>query len=99
MNQIDADQIALRVYDDVVRRWLPVMDIAMLGEVIADLGEGPGALWGVLRADLTPRRDLLRLDVLAAAERLLGYSWLIEDDALLTIPDTPSCLLDDDSKR
>jgi hypothetical protein len=92
MNQPDCDRIAFRGYDDAVRRWIPTMNLCMLGEVIFDLSEAPGALWGDVGPQIAPQRDLLRLDVLEAAEVLLGHSWPIEGDALLSISGGVTCL-------
>ena len=83
LNQADCDRIAFRGYDDAVRRWIHTMNLCMLGEVIFDLSEAPGALWGDVGPQIAPQRDLLRLDVLEAAEALLGHSWPLEGDALL----------------
>jgi hypothetical protein len=91
MNQPDCDRIAFRGYDDAVRRWIPTMNLCMLGEVIFDLSEAPGALWGDVGPQIAPQRDLLRLDVLEAAEVLLGHSWPIEGDALLSISGGITC--------
>jgi hypothetical protein len=81
MDQATSDLIAWRCFDDVVRRWLPTMDKATLGAVIFDLREAPGSLWAGLRGDLANARDLLRLDVVAAAEALMGGPWPILGDA------------------
>ena len=83
LNPADCDPIAFRAYDDAVRRSIPIMNLYMLGEVMFDLSEAPGALWGDVGPQIAPQRDLLRLDVLEAAEALLGHSWPIEGDALL----------------
>jgi hypothetical protein len=93
LNQADCDRIAFRGYDDAVRRWIPTMNLCMLGEIIFDLSEAPGALWGDVGPQIAPQRDLLRLDVLEAAEALLGHSWPIEGDALLllSISDGVTC--------
>lgn len=85
MNQADCDRIAFRAYDDAVRRWIPTMNLCMLGEVIFDLSEASGALWGEVGPQMAPQRDLLRLDVLEAAEALLGHSWPIEGNVLLSL--------------
>jgi hypothetical protein len=50
----------------------------MLGEVIFDLSDAPGALWGEVGPQMAPQRELLRLDVLEAAEALLGHPWPLE---------------------
>jgi hypothetical protein len=78
MNQADCDRIAFREYDDAVRRWIPTMNLCMLGEVIFDLSDAPGALWGEVGPQMAPQRELLRLDVLEAAEALLGHPWPLE---------------------
>ena len=91
MTQADCDRIAFRAYDDAVRRRLPTMNLCMLGEVIFDLSEAPGALWGEVGPRMARRLDLLRLDVLEAAEALVGHSWPIEGDALLSISGGVTC--------
>ena len=90
-NQADCDRIAFRGYDDAVRRWIPTMNLCMLSEVIFDLSEAPGALWGDVGPQMAPERDLLRLAVLEAAEALLGHSWPIEGDAMLSISGGETC--------
>ena len=77
MNQADCDRMAFRAYDDAVRRWMPTMNLCMLGEVISDLSEAPGALWGEVRPQMAAQRDRLRLDVLEVAEALQGHSWRV----------------------
>ena len=81
MDQATSDLIAWRCFDDVVRRWLPTMDRMTLGAVIFDLREAPGAMWAGVRGDLANARDLLRLDVVKAAEALMGGPWPIVGDA------------------
>jgi hypothetical protein len=71
-DQGDCDRIAFRAYDDAVRRWIPTMDLCMLVEVVFDLSEAPGALWGEVGPQMARQRDLLRLDALEAAEALVG---------------------------
>ena len=78
MDPADCERIAFRAYDDAVRRSIPTMSLCMLGEVIFALSEAPGALWGEVGPQIAPQRDLLRLDVLEAAEALLGHSWPID---------------------
>ena len=78
MDQADCDRITFRAYEDAVRRSIPTMNLGMLGEVIFNLSEAPGALWGEVGPQIAPQRDLLRLDVLKAAEALLGHSWPID---------------------
>ena len=81
MDQATSDVIAWRCFEDVVRRWLPCMDVSMIGAVIFDLRTDCGALWADLDGDLACARDLLRLDVVEAAEALIGGPWPILGDA------------------
>jgi hypothetical protein len=50
LNQADCDRIAFRGYDDAVRRWIPTMNLCMLGETIFDLSEA----WGFV-GDVGPQ--------------------------------------------
>jgi hypothetical protein len=92
MNQADADLVAWRCFDDTVRRWLPAMNTAMLGAVVFDLRNAPGAVWRDLPPELDRQRELLLLDVLAAFERLTGEPWPILGDKP-ECPDSPADLV------
>ena len=73
---------------DTVRLLAPVLDVAGLAALAADLRPGSGGRWEGLPAPLDAFRALLLAEVADAAERLTGAgTWPIRSDIGIDAPD------------